>query len=195
MVTEIADAAAPRVRRSRVDEFTAELDLSTRVVQLTWQPATGDAVSVGEGTWEPLPEPLGDLRGRLVGPAMHRRTRALFEYGLARGDSTWTYTHGPWVAARDAALLAGVGDRDAESLGKVMWLFYRDRWPLELSDGCGWGADGYAGMIAAVLADPRRLRARWDLLLLTGGLRWRTQDGDLEDITGEPILDDFYASP
>jgi len=55
--------------------------------------------------------------------------------------------------------------------------------------------DSDIGMIAAALAEPQRLRARWDLLILTGGLRWRTQDGDLEDGAGEPILDDFHASP
>jgi hypothetical protein len=195
MLEKIAESTDGHVRRSRVDEFTAELDLSTRAIKVSWQRGVAPAVSVGSGTWQPLPRPLGDLRGRIVAHCMQRRTRALFEYRLARGDHSWSYTHGPWVTARQAAMHAGVGEVDAESLRKVMWLFYRNRWGLDLSEGCGWGPDSYAPMIAAVLADPRRLRARWELLIMTGGLRWPVADGDLHDVTGEPILDDFYATP
>ncbi len=184
-----------RVRRSRVDEYTAVLDLLTREIRVEWQRGSAAAVNVASGTWEPLPAPLGDLRGRIVGDSIHKRTRARFEHGLARGDQTWSYTNGPWVTARQQALDAGVAESDADNLCKVMWLFYRNRWPLEFAAGCGWGVDGVAPLIAAVLADPRRMRARWDLLTLTGGLRWRTEEGDLDDVNGEPILDDFYAAP
>lgn len=193
MVTEALDLTNA-VRRSSVDDFIAELDLSTRVIKLWWQRGNSARVSVAGGTWAPLPDPLGDRRGRIVGHSMHPRTRARFEYRLARGERSWSYAHGPWMAAEQAALLAGVDQADAESLRKVMWLFYRNRWPIEFADGCGWGAHGHAPLIAAALAEPLRLRARWDLLILTGGLRWRTEDGD-HDVTGEPILDDFYATP
>lgn len=195
MVHEILASENVRIRRSVVDEFTAELDLESRAIQVWWQREAGKRVRVGVGTWEPLPRPLGDLRGRIIGHGMDRRTRALFEYRLARGDRSWSYTHGPWVTARQMAMLAGVEDTDAESLRKVMWLFYRNRWPLEFSEGCGWGEDSYAAMISAVLSEPQRMRARWDMLILTGGLRWPVEDGDLQDVAGEPILDDFYATP
>lgn len=193
MSSEITKSTNAHVRRTRVHEFTAELDLRTRVVRVLWQRGTAAAVNIGSGTWEPLPAPLGDLRGRIAGEGMHRRTRALFEYGFGRGDPSWSYADGPWVAARGDALDAGLAAVDADSLAKVMWLFYRDRWPLELADGCGWGPGGHAPLIAVALAEPGRMRARWDLLILTGGLRWRTEDGSLDDMTGEPLPADFYT--
>jgi len=51
-------------------------------------------------------------------------------------------------------------------------------------------------LIAAALADPQRMRARWEVLLRTGGLRWPPDDGDLEEVRddGDP-WDDFYTEP
>src|SRR5688572_14457421 len=97
MVADFMELANSLLRRSSVDDFTAELDLSTRTIKVWWQRGGASPVSVGGGTWVPLPKPLGDLRGRITGHCMHHRTRALFEYRLARGDRTWSYTHGPWV--------------------------------------------------------------------------------------------------
>lgn len=188
-------AADLRIRRARVDDFGAELDLHSRTISLTWQRAGKAPVVVGAGAWRPLPEPLGDLRGWIVTDCMERRLCTMLEYGLGRGDVTWSYEHGPWVTAERDARQAGVGEPEAAALRNVMWLFYRNRWPLRFAEGCGWGVQGHAPLIASALADPARARARWELLILTGALQWRACDGDLDALAGDAIIDDFYASP
>lgn len=184
-----------RIRRARVEVFGAELDLGTRAVTISWYRPGKTPLVIGEGTWVPLPEPMGDLRGRLVVDGVDRRTCAMFESQLARGNQAWSYDDGPWIGAERAAQGVGVADYEAELLRKVLWLFYRNRWPMQFADGCGWGTDGYAPLIAAALADPARARARWELLVLTGGLQWHTAEGDLDRVAGEPHGADFYASP
>jgi len=184
-----------RIRRARVDVFGVELDLATRAATIYWHRAGKTPLVLGEGTWVPLPEPMGDLRGRLVVDGVDRRTCAMLESQLARGNEAWSYDAGPWIGAEQAAQDAGVGVYEAGMLRKVLWLFYRNRWPLQFADGCGWGGDGYAPLIAAALADPVKARARWELLVLTGALQWRPAEGDLDRIAGEPYGAEFYAAP
>jgi hypothetical protein len=184
-----------RIRRACVDNIYAELDLSRRTVSLSWQRPGKTPMLLEEGSWSPLPEPMGDLRGSVVVASLERRTRVLLEYRLGRGNRGWSYDHGPWIAAEVTAVEAGVGAYQAELIRKLLWLFYRNRWPLQFSAGCGWGPEGYAPLIAAALVDPARSRARAELLILTGALQWQVADGDLDDVAGDAILDNFYASP
>lgn len=147
------------------------------------------------GCWRPLPAPMGDLRGSISADSIERRVRAHFEFRFGRGNRTWSYDQGPWIAAERAAQAAGVGPHRASLIRKLMWLFYRNRWPLQFAAGCGWGAQGPEPLIVAALADPVRARARAELLILTGGLQRPAHDGDLEEIGGDALLDNFYASP
>lgn len=188
-------ATDSRIRRARVDCFDAELDLNRRTISISWQRPGKLPLHLEQGVWLPLPAPMGDLRGSISADAIERRTRALLEFLFGRGNRTWSYDHGPWIAAERAALAAGVGAHQADLIHKLMWLFYRNRWPLQFSAGCGWGAGGPAPLIAAALADPARARARAELLILTGALRWPMRDGDLEEIAGDALVDNFYASP
>ncbi|WAS93670.1 hypothetical protein [Nannocystis punicea] len=190
-----ASRVDPRIRRARVEVFGAELDLLTRAVTISWHRPSKPPLVVGEGTWIPLPEPMGDLRGRLAVEGVHRRTCALLEYQLARGNRNWTYESGPWILAEAAARDAGLDGLAAGALRKVLWLFYRNCWPLQFADGCGWGSGGYAPLIAAALADPAHMRARWELLILTGALRRPAAEGDLERVAGDPLGEEFYAAP
>lgn len=184
-----------RTRRARVDCFDAELDLSRRTVAISWRRPGKETTLLEEVVWSPLPEPLGDLRGSISAGVTHRRTRAMFEHRLGRGNRGWSYDHGPWIAAESTAVAAGVDGEQAELIRKLLWLFYRKRWPVQFAAGCGWGVDGYAPLIAAALADPLRARARSELLISTGALQWKMADGDLEVSAGEPSIDDFYAAP
>ncbi|PCC70689.1 hypothetical protein SAMN02745121_05426 [Nannocystis exedens] len=184
-----------RIRHARVDVYGAELDLRTRAATIFWHRSGQTPLVVGEGTWVPLPEPMGDLRGRLVVEGLHRRTCALLEHQLARGNRDWTYEKGPWIGAEASARAAGVEAQAADALRKVLWLFYRNCWPLQFADGCGWGSRGYGPLIAAALADPIHMRARWELLILTGALQWPASEGDLERIAGDSHGDEFYAAP
>ncbi|MBZ5707804.1 hypothetical protein [Nannocystis pusilla] len=191
----ISTRVESRIRRARVEVFGAELDLCTRAVTVYWHRHGKAPLAIGEGTWLPLPEPMGDLRGRLIVDGIDRRTCAALESQLARGNQAWSYDAGPWIGAERAARAAGVDAYNAVMLRKVLWLFYRNRWPLQFADGCGWGSDGYAPLIASALADPARARARWELLILTGALQWPMTQGDLDRVAGEPHGEDFYAAP
>jgi hypothetical protein len=188
-------ATNSRIRRARVDCLAAELDLVTRSISISRDRPGKAPLLLEEGNWNPLPEPMGDLRGSISVASIHRRTRAMFEYRLGRGDRTWSYDHGPWITAEKAATAAGVDIPQAELIRKLLWLFYRNRWPLQFSAGCGWGSDGYGPLIVAALADPARARARAELLILTGGLQWPAGDGSLHEVAGDALADDFYASP
>jgi hypothetical protein len=203
MFGKISNARPSRIRRARVDCFEAELDLAARVVSISWRRdgkapmLLGDKAPMllGEGVWTPLPPPMGDLRGKIMIDHVEPRTRALFEYQFGRGNRAWSYDDGPWITAQQTARAAGVADADTELLRKVLWLFYRNRWPLQFAVGCGWGADGYGPMIKDALARPGHMRARWELLILTGALQFPRADGNLDDVDGELLRDDFYASP
>ncbi|MCY1067436.1 hypothetical protein OV090_22000 [Nannocystis sp. RBIL2] len=184
-----------RIRRARVDVYGAELDLCTRAATIFWHRFGQVPLVVGEGAWVPLPEPMGDLRGRLVVEGVDRRTCALLEHRLARGNRDWTYERGPWVGAEATARAAGVDAGAAGVLRKVLWLFYCERWPLQFADGCGWGSGGYGPLIAAALADPAHMRARWELLILTGALQWPACEGGLERIASHSHGEEFYAAP
>lgn len=188
-------ATDSRIRRARVDCFDAELNLIKRTIVLSWQRPGKTPVILGEGRWLPLPEPMGDLRGHISADSIGRRTRALFEFRFGRGNRIWSFDHGPWIAAERVALTAGVGHEQARLIRKLMWLFYRNRWPLQFAAGCGWGAEGVTSLITAALADPAQARARAELLILTGALQWPLKSGDLEEVAGDEILDNFYASP
>lgn len=184
-----------RIRRARVEVFGAELDLRTRAATVFWHRSGKKPLVIGEGTWVPLPEPMGDLRGRLAVEGVERRTCALLERRLARGNRDWTYESGPWIGAEVTARAAGVEALAADALRKVLWLFYRNRWPLQFADGCGWGSSGYGPLIAAALADPAHMRARWELLILTGALQRPASEGDLERTAGDSHSEEFYAAP
>lgn len=188
-------ATGSRIRRARVDCFDAELDLIKRTISISWQRPGKASLVLSAGNWLPLPEPMGDLRGTICADSLERQTRALFEFRFGRGNRMWSYDHGPWIAAERAALAAGVGVQQSGLIRKLMWLFYRNRWPLQFSAGCGWGAAGAAPLIAAALAEPVRARARAELLILTGALQWPAENGDLEDVAGDELADNFYASP
>lgn len=184
-----------RIRRARIDTIGAELDLQTRAVKIWWYRPGKTPFLIGEGTWKPLPAPMGDLRGRIVVDGVDRRTCALLEQRLARGNRAWSYEDGPWIDAEVAARAAGVETDDATTVRNMLWLFYRNRWPLQFAEGCGWGDGGVAPLIAAVLKDPARARARWELLILTGALQWPVAEGDLERIVGDVPSEEFYAAP
>ncbi|WP_434421516.1 hypothetical protein [Nannocystis pusilla] len=142
-----------RIRRARVNVFGAELDLRTRAATIFWHRSGKKPLVIGEGEWVPLPEPMGDLRGKLAVDGVHRRTCALLEHRLARGNRDWTYESGPWISAEATARAAGVDAPAADALRKVSWLFYCERWPLQFADGCGWGSGGYGPLIAAALTE------------------------------------------
>ena len=57
-----------------------------------------------------------------------------------------------------------------------------------------WSYD-HGPWIAAALAEPVRARARAELLILTGALQWPAENGDLEDVAGDELAANFYASP
>lgn len=184
-----------RIRRASVECFDAELDLRRRTIAISWQRPGEAPMLLEEGSWSPLPEPMGDLRGNISLASIERRTRMMFEFLLGRGNRDWSYERGPWIAAEQAALAAGVDVEQAELIRKLHWLFYRNRWPLQFAAGCGWGAEGCAPLIAAALADPARARARAVLLILTGALQWQIADGDLDEVAGDALIDNFYACP
>lgn len=188
-------AADSRLRRACVDCFEAELDLVKRTITIFWQRPGKAPLLLEEGCWDPLPEPMGDLRGNVSAPAIVRKTRALLEFRFGRGNRTWSYDHGPWIAAERRAHAAGVGAHQAELIRKQMWLFYRNRWPLQFATGCGWGPEGAGPLILAALADPARARARGELLILTGALQWPAQDGGLDEVAGDALADNFYSIP
>lgn len=188
-------ATDSRIRRASVDCFAAELDLITRTISISWHRPGKVPLLLEEGTWLPLPAPMGDLRGSISADSVERRIRALLEFRFGRGNRTWSYDHGPWIAAERAARVVGVDAHDAGLIRKLMWLFYRNRWPVQFAAGCGWGVEGSAPLIAGALAEPIRMRARSELLILTGGLQWPAHDGDLDEVAGDALIDNFYASP
>lgn len=188
-------ASNARLRRASVECFDAELDLLRRTIAISWRRPGKAPILLNAGSWLPLPEPMGDLRGSISADSIERRTRMIFEFHFGRGNRIWSYDHGPWIAAERAALAAGVVVPQARLIRKLMWLFYRNRWPLQFSAGCGWGAEGAAPLISAALTNPAMARARAELLILTGALQWPAESGDLDDITGDELVDNFYASP
>lgn len=184
-----------QIRRTRVGHYAADLDLTTGVVSVFHHERGRSTGLVGRGRWIALPEPLGDLRGRIVLDGLDARTCAMLECSFGRGNPAWSYDEGPWVAAEHSALAAGIGDYEAEMLRKVMWMFYRQRWPLKFAATCGWGERGPDEPIAAALADPERACARWELLILTGGLQWPVAEGCLDEVEDFRGIDDFYELP
>lgn len=185
----------PRIRRAVTVEWHAELDLDAQMVTV-FRKKDGRLVEIGRGRWVPLPPPLYNLRGRVVSDELDDDIRELLEHFLGRGMRTWSFDHGPWADAELRAIAAGVGEYEASLLHKLMWAFYADRWPLKFTEGCGFGAEGVAPLIAAALADPPRMRARWELLLLTGGLQWVPAEGSLDlESTDEDPWHDFYDEP
>lgn len=185
----------PRIRRAVAVEWNAELDLDAQIVTV-FRKQGGRAVVLGRGRWVPLPPPLDGLRGYVVSDELDDDTRELVEHFLGRGTRTWSFDHGPWADAERQAIAAGVGEYEAGLLRKLMWTFYADRWPLKFTAGCGFGAEGVAPLIAAALAEPLRMRARWELLLLTGGLQWVPEEGSLDhESTDDDPWHDFYDEP
>jgi hypothetical protein len=186
----------PRIRRIDAARWCAELDLDALVVTVFETKDDHVVGVIGRGRWGPLPPPLDRFRGRVVSDELDDHTCDMLERALCRGTKTWTFGHGPWADAEREAIAAGIGEYDARLLRKLMWSFYRGRWPLKFTSGCGFGPEGVAPLIAAALADPQRLRARWEVLLRTGGLCWPPAEGDLEEVRddGDP-WDDFYTEP
>lgn len=194
-MTEPPEHLTRRIRHGYAFGYVAELDVDTLDVALFFEESrTTGRELLGHGRFELLPPPLGSLRGRLITDVLEGKLLAELEATLGRGNPAWSFDQGPWVEAERAALSAGVGAYEAELLRKVMWLYYAHRWPLKFTEGCGFGPEGPAPLVAAALAEPQRMRARWELLILTGALLWPPADGDLDDMGGGEA-DDFYAEP
>ena len=185
MEGEPGERPRSRIRRLDAVGWGAELDLDTQVVTVFETEGGRAADEIGRGRWVPLPPPLDRFRGRVVSDEIDDDTCGTLEHLLSRGTRAWSFGHGPWADAEREAIAAGVGEYEARLLHKLMWSFYRGRWPLK-----------FTPLIAAALADPQRMRARWEVLLRTGGLRWPPDDGDLEVVRddGDP-WDDFYTEP
>ena len=196
MEREPGERPRSRIRRLDAVGWGAELDLDAQIVTVFETEGGRAADEIGRGRWVSLPPPLDCFRGRVVSDEIDDDTCGTLERLLSRGTRAWSFGHGPWADAEREAIAAGVGEYEARLLRKLMWSFYRGRWPLKFTGGCGFGPEGVAPLIAAALADPQRMRARWEVLLRTGGLRWPPADGDLEEVRddGDP-WDDFYTEP
>jgi hypothetical protein len=183
-----------RIRRAVMSTFTAELDLDARSVTV-WSTQNGEVTGViGQGQWVPLSPPLSDLRGQVLSDTLNRESCAWLEHRFARGSRTWSMEQGPWTVAERAARAAGVDVYDSGLLRLVMWSFYRGRWPLKFAVGCGFGPEGHALLIADALRQPERMRARWELLLQTGGLR-QPSASPVDDSDDVDNPDEFYSEP
>lgn len=183
----------PRLRRASNTIYSVELNLDTHVAVIRlW--ATQEWI--GEARWVPCPPPFERLRGRLLCPDLPPRDLAVLGSLLCRGNPAWSFDQGPWTEAEAAALAAGVGPYEAYLLRTLMWTCYRGAWPASFSEGCGLGPGGAAPLIAAFLAEPERLRARWELLLMTSGLLHLPEEAPLEVLPDDrDPADPFYHEP
>ena len=196
MSAEHGPGERPRIRRASAPELVAELDLDTQVVTVFATKSGHVMDEIGRGRWVALPPPLERCRGRVVDDNLDDDIRDFVERWMSRGTRAWSFEHGPWADAERQAIAAGVGEYEAWLLHRLMWSFYVERWSIKFTTGCGFGAEGVAPLISAALAEPQRMRARWELLLLTGGLCWEPEVGDLDATSADADpWDNFYDQP